>query len=175
MKKAFLAARNFFELFIPVVSFTVMFVTFILQVFFRYALKLPLTWTQDIIVLCFVWTVIFGACWTMRNKAHVKFTMVYDRLAPKPAAMCRLAGNAIITLTFLSLVIASWNYSFFVGYQKTAVFRVPYTVMFLPFVYFLVSITGYTVVEIVEDIKVIAGRLSDSADHQAAETREAKK
>jgi len=141
---------------------------------FRYTLKLPLTWTQDVIVICFVWTVVFGACWTMRKRAHVKFTMLYDRLRPRTAAVFRLAGNAIIALTFVSLIAASWRYSFFVAYQKTPVFRAPFTVMFLPFVYFLISITGYTAVEITEDIKVISGRLPDSADHKTAMSMEAK-
>lgn len=169
MKKVLLFIRNVFELYLPVVSFFVMFLTTILQVFFRYVVGYPLTWTMEIIVIGFVWTVIFGACYTMRRKSHIKFTMLYDRLKPKPAAVIRMLGNLIIVGTFSSLVLASFNFSLFMGFQRTAVFRIPLTYVFLPFVYFLCSIIGYTAKEIVEDIQVLIGIIPDSADHKAAE------
>jgi TRAP-type C4-dicarboxylate transport system permease small subunit len=169
MKKILLFFRNVIELYVPVISFIVMFLAFILQVFFRYIVRHPLTWSMEIIVIGFVWTVIFGACYTMRRRSHVKFTMIYDRLKPRPAAIIRMLGNIIIIATFLSLVYASYKYSFFIGFQKTAVFRISYTLIFLPFVYFLLSISGYTATEIIEDAKVLKGAIPDSKDHALAE------
>jgi TRAP-type C4-dicarboxylate transport system permease small subunit len=166
MKKILLFFRDIVEMYLPAASFIVMFLAFILQVFFRYVVRHPLTWSMEVIVIGFVWAVVFGACYTMRRRSHVKFTMIYDRLAPRPAAIVRMLGNIIIAGTFLSLVYASWKYAFFVGFQKTAVFRISYTLIFLPFAYFLCSITGYTIMEIIEDIKVISGVLPDSADHK---------
>jgi TRAP-type C4-dicarboxylate transport system permease small subunit len=169
MKKILLFIRDIIEKYVPVFSFAVMFVTFIMQVFFRYVIRHPLTWSMEVIVIGFVWTVVFGACYTMRLKSHVKFTMIYDRLPPVPGAVIRMAGNIIIAATFASLVVASYKYSFFIGFQKTSVFRISYTFIFLPFVYFLCSIIGYTLSEIVEDIKVISGKITDSRDHKAME------
>jgi TRAP-type C4-dicarboxylate transport system permease small subunit len=168
MKKALLFARDIIELYIPIISFLAMFIAFILQVFFRYVIRHPLTWSMEVIVVGFVWTVVFGACYTMRHRGHVKFTMLYDRLKPKPAAVIRLLGNIIIALTFISLVYATVNYALFIGFQKTAVFRISYTFVFMPFAYFLVSITGYTLSELLEDIRVIRGKLPDSVDHAQA-------
>jgi TRAP-type C4-dicarboxylate transport system permease small subunit len=129
----------------------------------------PLTWTQEVIVIGFVWTVVFGACYTMRRRAHIKFTMIYDRLPPRRAALIRLLGNTLIAASFLWLVPSSWKFSFFSGFQKTAVFRIPLTPYFLPFVYFLLSIAGYTISEIIEDLKVLSGKIPDSGDHKAVE------
>lgn len=169
MKKVLLFLRDIIEIYVPAASFTIMFLTFILQVFFRYVIRHPLTWTQEIIVLGFVWTVIFGACYTMRQRTHVKFTMIYDKLQPRPAALLRMLGNIIIAGAFLSLVYASYTYSLFIGFQKTAVFRISYTLVFMPFVYFLCSISIYTMLEIIEDIRVLAGSISDSNDHRKTE------
>jgi TRAP-type C4-dicarboxylate transport system permease small subunit len=124
---------------------------------------------MEVIVIGFVWTVVFGACYTMRNRAHVKFTMIYDRLAPVPAAVIRMMGNIIIAATFASLIYATFKYSLFLGFQKTAVFRISYTFIFMPFAYFLCSIIGYTITEIIEDIKVIKGSIPDSEEHASAE------
>jgi TRAP-type C4-dicarboxylate transport system permease small subunit len=124
---------------------------------------------MEVIVVGFVWTVVFGACYTMRQRSHVKFTMIYDRLPPVPAALIRMLGNSIIVVTFASLVFASFKYALFIGYQKTAVFRISYTFIFMPFAYFLCSIIGYTISEISEDIKVTTGKIPDSIDHKTAE------
>jgi TRAP-type C4-dicarboxylate transport system permease small subunit len=169
MKKILLFIRDIIEKYIPVFSFAVMFVTFIMQVFFRYVIRHPLTWSMEIIVVGFVWTVVFGACYTMRYRSHVKFTMIYDRLPPVPAAVIRMVGNIIIVVTFASLVFASYKYSLFISFQKTSFFRISYAFIFMPFVYFLCSIIGYTLSEIIEDLKVISGKIADSKDHKAAE------
>ncbi|MFA6681938.1 MAG: TRAP transporter small permease [Sphaerochaeta sp.] len=166
MKKVALFLRDVLEIYIPILSFTVLFLTFILQVFFRYVLNNPLTWTQDAIVIGFCWTVILGACYTMRKKGHVQFTMLYEAYSPKVAAWARLAGNLLIIVTFILMVIPSFRYAFFLGFQKTPVLRVSYTWIFLPFTYFLLSVIGYTIAPVIEDWKVIRGILPDSYDHQ---------
>ena len=169
MKRVLLIIRDIFELYLPIASFSIMFLVIILQVFCRYVLRYPLTWAMEITVIGFVWTVIFGACFTMRNRSHIKFSLIYDRLKPRPAALFRMLGNIIIVVTFLSMVYASWRFSMFIGFQKTPVFRISFTYVFLPFVYFLCSISLYTITEIIEDIKVIKGLIPDSVDHKAGE------
>ncbi|MGB4407136.1 MAG: TRAP transporter small permease [Sphaerochaeta sp.] len=165
MKKIALFLRDVMEIYIPFLSFIILFLTFILQVFFRYVVNHPLTWTQDAIVIGFCWTVILGACYTMRQKGHVQFTMLYEAYSPKVAAWARLAGNLLIVSTFILMIIPSFKYAFFLGFQKTPVLRVSYTWIFLPFTYFLTSIIGYTIAPIIEDWKVIRGTLADSHDH----------
>ena len=171
MKKLFHLVRDIFEIYIPAVAFMAMFVSFVLQVFFRYFINMPLTWTQDIIVIGFVWTVLFGACYTMRVGRHVKFTMIYDMLKPKGAAFSRLLGDLIILVAFIVLIVPSWNYSFFLYFQKTPVFRINYTYVFIPFVYLILSVIGYTVKEILEDIRILRGKLADSPDHLLGVTK----
>lgn len=81
------------------------------------------------------------------------------------AAWTRLAGNVLIIITFILMIIPSFKYAFFLGFQKTPVLRVSYTWIFLPFTYFLISIIGYTIAPVIEDWKVIRGILPDSQDH----------
>jgi TRAP-type C4-dicarboxylate transport system permease small subunit len=165
LKKVALFLRDCIEVYVPILSFVAMFITFILQVFFRYVVNHPLTWAQDVIVIGFCWSVILGACYTMRQHSHVQFTMLYDHYSPKVAAIARLTGNLLIVFTFAAMLVPSIRYSFFLGFQKTPVLRVSFTSIFLPFCYFLCSIIGYTIPILIEDWKVIRGKLADSADH----------
>ncbi|PKL07318.1 MAG: C4-dicarboxylate ABC transporter permease [Spirochaetae bacterium HGW-Spirochaetae-9] len=142
-----------------------MFLAFILQVFSRFVLETTLFWTKDLIALCFVWTVLLGACYAMRSRRHVIFTLIYNKLKPRPAAWSRLAGNVIIAAAFLILIVPSLKYSFSLHRLKTAALGINYSYLFLPFVYLVLSVIGYTIVEIIEDCKVLRGNLADSDDH----------
>ncbi len=150
--------RDVLELYVPILAFVVMFSCFVLQVFFRYVLRNPLPWTQEIIVVAFVWIVMFGSCYTMRGRWHVKFTLVYDNLSPRMAATTRMIGNILIVATLACLLMPSYNYAIFQEFQKTAIVRIPYTVLFMPFVYFSASMIFYTLCEIAEDFRVLLGR-----------------
>ena len=167
MKKVLLFIRDIFELYLPVTSFLIMFLIILVGVFFRYVVRYPLAWSMEVIVIGFVWTVILGASFTMRQRSHIKFSLIYDWLKPKPAAVFRLVGNIIIVVTFLSLIYASLKYSLYMGFQKTAVFRIPLSYAYMPFVYFICSVSAYTITEIIEDIKVLKGFIPDSVEHKA--------
>lgn len=164
--KVFFKVRDFIEVFLPTVSFSVMFLTFILQIVARYIFKYPLTWAYEVTVIGFSWTVIFGACYAMRNRSHVMFTLIYDHLTGKKAAVIRLLGNAIIFTAFLLLIVPSARYIAFMNFQSTAVFHVKLSWIFAPFVYFLVSISLYTLEEIIEDIKIIIKHKNDSGSKE---------
>lgn len=165
-KNIFYLIRDVLEKFIPIVAFLLMFCAFIIGVFFRYVINHPLTWTQDAIVVSFCWLVVLGASYTMRNGKHVKFTLLYDHCSPKTAALLRLIGDVIIIITFSIIIIPSYNYCHFVAFQKTPTLRISYFWVFLPFVYFVISTILYLIPEIIEDIKVLRGKLEDSKDHR---------
>lgn len=173
VKKVLLFLRDCMEVYIPMISFCVLFLAFILQVLSRYVFHHPFTWTNDLIVLGFCYAVILGACYTMRTHGHVQFTMLYDSYGPKVAAAARLLGNVIIIVTFALLLVPSFKFSLFQGFQKTAVLRVSLTFVFLPFCYFLLSVIGYTIKPCIEDVKVLMGKITDSADHEKAEEMKA--
>lgn len=157
-KKVLYKVRDVFEIYIPICAFIVMFMTFVVQIISRYVFKFPLTWAYEVTVIGFSWTVILGACYAMRQRNHVKFTLIYDMLSPKMAALTRLAGNVIIFVTFLLLIQPSMEYVSFMGFQSTSVFKIKLSWIFSVFVYFVVSIIGYTLSEIWEDIMILVDR-----------------
>lgn len=101
------------------------------------------------------------------------FTMIYDGVKPKVAALLRLLGNLIIIITYLVLIIPSYKYCHFVAFQKTATLRLSYFWVFLPFVYFLIAVIGYTLPEVREDITILLGKKKDSAVHEHSVLKEA--
>ena len=62
LKKAGRFLRNCVELYIPVAAFLIMFVVFVAEIAARYLFNKPLAWAYEVTVMCYLWLVIFGAC-----------------------------------------------------------------------------------------------------------------
>ncbi len=55
------------EIYIPMTTFTIMFLVFVIEIFSRYFLNHPISWSYEISQLTYVWTAILGACYTTRK------------------------------------------------------------------------------------------------------------
>src|SRR5258706_9887487 len=56
----------------------IMFISFLLQIAFRYVLNQPLGWTDEVTVLCWVWLVLWGAAFIVADKDEIRFDIVYE-------------------------------------------------------------------------------------------------
>ena len=70
-----------------------MFVAFILQVVFRYVMNLPVAWTDEVCTLVWLWGILWGASFVMRNRDDIRFDMVYSHLPRPRAAGVHAAGQ----------------------------------------------------------------------------------
>ncbi len=173
LKDFLLKARDVAEIYVPCGAFIVMFVVFVAQVISRYVFNFPLTWAYEVTVWGFSWTVILGACYAMRTRSHVTFTMIYDAVPKKVGTILCLLGNILIAIALAILIIPSCHYIKFMFFQKTSVFRIPLTVIFAPFAYFLCSIIGYTIKDIISEVKILkspASEVTKPAEADASQT-----
>ena len=141
------------EIYIPVLSFIVMFFAFIIGIFFRYALNHPLTWPQELSILGFIWTTMFGACFARRMGSHVAFTMVYDKASPKTQLWMRLIGNLLIAVAFALAFYKTADFVQFMAFQKTPVLRIPFNIGYFPYLVFMVFIFARIAVDLVKDTR----------------------
>ena len=144
------------ELYIPMLAFVVLFMLFIVNIFFRYALNNPLTWPLEIIVTGFVWLAILSATYVRRVGGHVKFTLIYERLSAKMQTYNRILVNVIVVVLFAIAVPATWDWVQFMSFKGTTNFHIPFSIVYLPTVPFLVLIIAHSVYEIVVDIRHLA-------------------
>ena len=63
---------------VAVALIAMMFVSFLLQIVFRYVLNRPLGWTEEVTVLCWVWVVLWGASFVLDDEEEIRFDIVYD-------------------------------------------------------------------------------------------------
>lgn len=155
--------QNAVELYIPAISFAVMFVLFCYQILVRYIISkftnLVVPWTTEIEQMCFLWVAMLGACYVQRNRGHVVFTLVYDSMKVKGKAILSLISSTLVSFACAITLIPSFKYvwGLIERQQVTSLLKIPKTIVFFPYVIFLVLILAYGIMEIYEAVMVLKG------------------
>ena len=140
------------EIYIPAIAFSLLFIAFLIQVFFRYFL-VPLTWPLEFTLMMFIWTTLFGACYAMRDNAHVRFTLIYDNAVPKVKYWMRIIGNLMLLISFIIAFVPTYNWVHFMSFKKSNVLKVPMNIVFFPYIIFMLIMMGRIVYNLYIDIK----------------------
>ncbi len=155
MKKAIVLVLDIIELYVPAVTFIVLFVVFVLQIFFRYVVNRPLTWAYELTVLCFIWTTLLGACYIRRKKKHICFEMFYENRSAFTQTLFRIIGNTIIAVICIAAFYPTAAYLHFKHVDKSPVLRIPFSIGFFPVLIFVTLIALHSLKDVVEDLRVL--------------------
>jgi TRAP-type C4-dicarboxylate transport system permease small subunit len=117
----------------------VMFAAFIVQIFFRYVANLPVGWTQELSVILWLWLVLFGAAFVVREREEIRFDIVYGGVGPKARrAMCLITAAALVVLYGVSLP-AAVDYVAFMKVEKTAYLKIRFDLLYAIYIVFVVA------------------------------------
>jgi TRAP-type C4-dicarboxylate transport system permease small subunit len=145
------------EVYIPTICFAILFIAFITQIFFRYVLNQPLTWTYELTVVAYTWVAILTASYARKTNENVVFSVIYDKVSPKIQVVFRIIGNIFITSTYAILLYPAYKQIQFSSYRSTSVLKIPLNIVFYPFLVFLVLIMFYSIIDIIKDFKELKG------------------
>ena len=102
----------------------IMFVVFILQIVFRYILNLPIGWTHEISVMMWLWMVLFGTAFVVRDSEEIRFDIFYGAARGNlKRVMILLSALGLVALFSLSLP-AVIDYIAFMKVEKTAYLKI---------------------------------------------------
>lgn len=119
-----------------VLMITAMFVSFILQIVFRYFLNLPVAWTEEVCVLTWVWGVLWGSAFVTRDAEEIRFDMVYSQVSRRTRRVFRaIAGTLFIVLMLVALP-ATWGYVKFMHVETSAALHIPMSWVFSVYLLF---------------------------------------
>ena len=124
---------------VAVALLSVMFATFILQIFFRYVLNEPLGWSEEVIIATWLWTVLWGAAFTLDESEEIRFDIIYSQISERTRRIFTvLTGVALVLLYSISLP-AAVSYVRFMKVEHSAYLRVPLDWMYSIFILFTVA------------------------------------
>lgn len=123
-----------------VVMIAVMFVAFLLQVVFRYLLLWPTGWSSELTVVLWIWIVLFGAAFVVREEEEIRFDLVYGAVRRRARRVMTLASAAALIALYGYSLPAVFDYVAFMKVQKTAYLKIRFDWLFSIYVIFVVAI-----------------------------------
>lgn len=85
-------------------SFLVMVVLTCWQVFTRYILSSPSTWSEELVGYLFAWTSLFGACLVTGERGHMNIPILLD-LVPEALRKGLLCLGEVIAFAFSAVIL----------------------------------------------------------------------
>ncbi len=148
---------DFLEVYLPIAVFLLMFITFLVNIAFRYILRDPQNWTFELSVYSFVVVGLLGACAAYRTEDHVIFDLLYARLTPRVQNILRMISYLIVIASFAAIIPASVRYLLKLP-TVTSIMKIPEGIIFMSFPVLLVSIIFRSVYRLVLDVKAFRNK-----------------
>ena len=118
----------------------VMFVAFILQILFRYFFNFPIGWTSELSVITWLWLVLWGAAFVVRESEEIRFDLIYGAAGRRARnVMGTITGVAIVVLYAVSLP-ATIAYVSFMKVESTSYLKIRFDWLFSIYVFFIVAV-----------------------------------
>ena len=119
----------------------VMFVAFIVQIVFRYLLNFPIGWTSELSVITWLWLVLWGAAFVVREREEIRFDLIYGAVGPRaPADHGRHHRRSRSWRSTACRFRPSLDYVTFMKVEKTAYLKIRFDWLFSIYVVFAVAI-----------------------------------
>jgi C4-dicarboxylate transporter DctQ subunit len=151
---------------VAVALMALMFVSFLLQIGFRYLLNQPLGWTDEVTVLCWVWAVLWCAAFVLTDQDEIRFDIVYGTVpAGVKRAFTATSSLAIVALFVIALP-ATWKYVIFMKREHSAYLHMRFDILYAVYVLFSLAVVVKHVALAWRAIKGAppeAGTMTDSA------------
>ena len=118
----------------------VMFIAFIVQIVFRYVLNFPIGWSSELSVIMWLWGVLWGAAFVMKESEEIRFDIIYGAAGRNlRRAMGIVTGIALLVLYIMSFQ-PSLDYVTFMKVQKTAYLKIRFDWLYFIYVMFAAAI-----------------------------------
>jgi C4-dicarboxylate transporter, DctQ subunit len=118
----------------------VMFVAFILQIVFRYFFNFPIGWTSELSVITWLWLVLWGAAFVVKESEEIRFDLVYGAAGRRARRVMGIITGFAIVILYATSLPATVKYVSFMKVEKTSYLKIPFDWLFSIYVFFLVAV-----------------------------------
>ena len=100
-------------------AFAAMFVLFLAGIFARYVLGRPLGWSDELIMVIFLWVVFLTEAFVITEREQVAFDGIYDLVGERARRSLLAAGSLAIGTMFLIALPTVFDYVTFLWRERT--------------------------------------------------------
>ena len=118
----------------------VMFVAFIVQIVFRYVLNFPMGWSSELSIITWLWGVLWGAAFVVKESEEIRFDLVYAAVRPRTRRVMGIITGVAIVMLYAASLPATFDYVSFMKVQKTAYLKIRFDWLFSIYLLFAIAI-----------------------------------
>jgi len=117
----------------------VMFLAFIAQIVMRYVLGLPTGWTNELTVILWLWLVLFGCAFVVREDEEIRLDLIYSAAAAPARRVMKIVSAVALVSMFAISLPAVIDYVGFMKVQKTAYLKIRFDYLYSIYVVFVLA------------------------------------
>lgn len=118
----------------------IMFAVFILQIVFRYLLNLPIGWTSEVSTILWVWLVLWGAAFVIRENEEIRFDLIYGAVTPRARRVMMAVACLSTVILYAAAFPASIDYVTFMKVEKAAYLKIRMNWVYSIYILFVAAI-----------------------------------
>lgn len=117
-----------------------MFLTFLIQIVFRYLLNLPLGWSVEYVTIAWLWGILFGYAFVVRNDEVIRLDLLYVAVSRNKRRAMDIFTNTIVICVLAWSLPKTYGYVAFMEIERTAFMRIPFDLVFSIYIPFIISL-----------------------------------
>lgn len=118
----------------------VIFLAFILQIALRYLFDLPVGWTAEISLVAWLWLILWGAAFVLRDEEEIRIDLLQSLLGPRGRRLLLSLGSIATVLLFALALPATWDYVSFMKVEKTSYLKIPFNWLYSIYLVFAAAV-----------------------------------
>lgn len=142
------------------------FVTFLLQIAFRYLLGWPVGWTLEVSTLAWMWLVLWGAAFVVRERDEIRFDIVYSLLPERLRRVFIVVAALALGGLFVISLPAVVDYVTFMRVESASYIDVRLDFLFSIYIVFALAVIARCLWRIFAAVRGETPQISDPALHR---------
>jgi len=118
----------------------VMFAAFIVQIVFRYFLNFPIGWTSELSVITWLWLVLWGAAFVVKESEEIRFDLLYSAVGRRARRVMGIITGLSIVVLYAASLPATVKYVGFMKVEKTSYLKIRFDWLFAIYLIFAVAV-----------------------------------
>jgi C4-dicarboxylate transporter DctQ subunit len=144
-----------------------MFAAFVLQIFTRYVMNNPLSWTQEVCLTTWLWLVLWGSAFSLTERDQVRFDVLYHWVGYRTRRWFAIASAIALFAGFAASFPASLDYILFYKIKKSPTLGIRLDIVFSVYAVFAAAViirSGHEAWRLLRGGRLPEERTPDHAD-----------
>ena len=118
----------------------VMFAAFIIQIIFRYLFNFPIGWTSELTVIMWLWLVLWGAAFVVRESEEIRFDLLSGALGRRMRIAMGVLTAVVLVVLYAASFPATYKYVTFMKVERTAYLNIRFDWLFSIYLAFALAV-----------------------------------